>query len=164
MKLAFGYKAGSGKDTCLQLLYDLYDNINVIRFSEPLYTITKHIQTSFNIQPHKDRALLQQSATFLRNFYGNDIFVKIAEEKINNNANNICPDLRHKVEAEMLRKNGFVLIKLNRDNIDPNIINGDDRNHISEHDLDDFQFDAIIDNNGNVDDLKDQLIKIISSI
>lgn len=63
----------------------------------------------------------------------------------------IVTDVRFKNEAEAIRKNGGILIRLNRNT-------GSNDQHSSETALDDYKnFDLIIDNNGTIDELIDKV-------
>lgn len=63
----------------------------------------------------------------------------------------VISDCRFKNEADLIKKNGGVIIRLNRKNRN---LGNRDPNHISEIDLDDYSnFDLVIDNDGTSDDM-----------
>lgn len=63
----------------------------------------------------------------------------------------IVTDVRFKNEANAIRENGGILIRLNRNT-------GFNDTHISETALDDYKdFDLVIDNNGTIDELIDKV-------
>jgi hypothetical protein len=63
----------------------------------------------------------------------------------------VIPDVRFKSEANEIKKRGGVIIRVSRSGVvAPN-------DHISEHDLDNYKFDAIIENNGSLDELYEKV-------
>jgi len=182
LKIAFSGKAGSGKDTACDYIVDvLKQDKNMgsykLKFAKPVYNLADYIQGFIlGVPIHKDRLLLQTIGTSMKDVYGEDVWVNIMRKSINgimksnkeiedNTYYNIKPfsilisDLRFKNEADMLRENGFILVRLNR------VMHKDDLSnvattstHISETSLDDYdKFDYIIDNNGQLNDLYAQL-------
>ena len=164
MKIAFGYKAGSGKDTCVDYLIKKHGG-KKIAFSEPLYDILNYAQNICGFEHTKDRKFLQFIGTEWGRETNPNIWVELALKKCCNTSNNFyCSDVRFLNEFEALRNNGWTLIKLVRDEDILRIGNGN-TNHVSETQLDllpDGKWDYIIDNNGTLEDLYVKLDKIVS--
>jgi hypothetical protein len=171
MKIAFGYKISSGKDTCVDLLIKKYGG-KKYSFSKYLYDILNYAQSICNFDNKKDRKFLQWIGTEWGRNIDKDVWVKLFLKDIKNDENNgiknfFCSDLRFLNEFENLKKDGWFCIKIIR-NIekDERLGNGYE-NHISEYELDllsNDKWDFIIDNNGNLDDLEKILNEIILKI
>ena len=97
--------------------------------------------------------LQQILGTILREKLHPNIWIFPVLNFIRNNRDTVCviSDCRFKNEADSIKKNGGVIIRLNRKNRN---IGKRDPNHISETDLDDYEnFDLIIDNDGSIDEM-----------
>lgn len=109
------------------------------------------------------RELLQVIGTEICRVISPDIWINIVKSKIHSLQNCIDPDdilvtdVRFKDEANMLSKQNAILIRINRDNVKKS-------DHISETDLDDFEFKYVIDNNGTFDELFEQVYKIYKQV
>jgi hypothetical protein len=104
---------------------------------------------NFNIKGAKCGWLLQLVGNGMREYIDEDLWVKIAEIRIQEmlstdpKASITIPDLRYPNEAAMLKKHGFILIRVNRKN---RVIDRDPK-HPSETALDNFTgWDAEIQN------------------
>lgn len=160
IKLAFGHKARSGKDSSAEYVNRRFGTISY-RFASPVYDIALNIQKYLGKTQIKDPGLLQWVGTGLRDHYGNNIWV----QKLINNCIMInlespgvtVPDMRFKNELEALKANGFTTVKMNRSSrpIDR------DPTHISEVDLDDGKFDYDICNDFAIESLYLQLNGLI---
>ena len=161
MKIAFGYKAGSGKDTCVDYLIKKHGG-KKIAFSEPLYDILNYAQNICGFEHTKDRKFLQFIGTEWGREINPTIWVDLALKKCDLYNNFYCSDVRFLNEFDAMRTNGWTLIKLVRDVY--SLRNGD-INHASETQLDllpDDKWDYIIDNNGTIEDLYTKLDKIVN--
>lgn len=166
LRLAFGHQARVGKDTVAD--YIIANNGPCVRlaFATKLYQITDNIQNTLGMSVEKDANLLQKEGSLLRDHYGGDIFVnKLIEDMttaINNDPtiNVIITDVRYLNEFEALKKLGFTIVKITRDN---RVINRDS-NHTSETSLVGAKFDMVIDNNGTLQDLYSQVDSLIKKI
>ena len=175
MKIAFSGKARSGKDTsCDYIIKQLNNNLEPttkLTFATPLYDCLYSCQNILELNKGKDRNFLQTIGDWARDINSN-IFVNIAENKINNtNGNIIISDLRFPNEYHMLKKNNFILIRISRNNSINNnnptnvdILNQKQKKHRSEILLDDFNFDYYIDNNGTIEELYEKLNNILNNI
>ena len=97
--------------------------------------------------------LQQILGTILRENLHPDIWIFQVLRFVKENADTVCviSDCRFKNEANLVKENGGVIIRLNRQNRN---IGNRDPNHISETDLDTYEdFDLVIDNDGIVDEM-----------
>ena len=175
---------GSGKDTLGKILVEKY-NFQKFSFADTLKDITSIIfnwdrkslegdtNKSREFRETKDdwwsqqldkditpRKMLQFIGTDLfRNYFHQDIWVKIIERKLidNKNKNIVITDCRFMNEVEIIKKLRGSIIKINR-----NITNND--NHSSENQLTNLKPDYVIDNNKDIANLYSQIKKIIEEI
>jgi hypothetical protein len=173
MKIAFGYKISSGKDTCVDYLIEKYGG-HKISFAQYLYDILYYAQKVCGFEVEKDRKFLQWVGTEWARMKDPDVWVRltvqeserIEKEEINKNI--YCSDVRFVNEFEALKKNGWILIKINRPEIKSDIrIGTGSISHISENMLDtveDKEWDYIIDNNSSKEKLFQDLENIIRDI
>lgn len=158
LRLAFGYKARSGKDTCAEYLQKKYGGV-ILKFADRLYEIMYTIQDMTGQARHKDASLLQYLGTQYGRSKDEDMWVKTCFSEVvkiiaeNPDTNIFISDLRFPNEAYHLKNAGFKSYKVfrtieNRGNI------GRDPNHSSEIALDDYNgWDYCLDNNGTLEEL-----------
>lgn len=156
MKIAFGYKMRSGKDTSVDYLIEKYGG-KKITFAKPLYDALYKVQDTFHLQKEKDRPFLQLVGDWAREKDEN-IFVNLAlKSKID--GNNFCNDLRFLNEFQTLKKDGWICVKiLKNTGLPPS-------NHKSENELNsikDEEWDYIVDNNGSFQELYYQLDDLVT--
>lgn len=136
--------------------------------------LLKVISNTFEEVPKikgKNRELLQKLGVRCREIIP-DIWIKCFENSLSCNKFYILSDLRFKNEAEFCRKNRFVLLRLECDNkirlkrakrlnykTDKNMLN-----HISEIDLDNYDFDFYFENNKKVKDLENDILPLLNLI
>lgn len=160
MRIAFGHKSRVGKDTCALYAAEILgiNNTKIISFAKPLYEITNNIQQTLHKPITKDRGLLQNVGMMMRDYYGADVWVNILLDNIRGyNGHIIVSDLRFINEYEALKKNGFYVVNVIKDNIESS-------QHISEIELDYASFDYVVYNDGSLDSLKEKIISLIESI
>lgn len=111
------------------------------------------------------RNLLIKEATLLRNIHGNDIFIeklthelsffdKINDKRGENCDNIVISDFRYVNEFEFLKRKfntKIITVKINRYSVCPMSIE-------SEHQLNDFNFDYIIDNHTSILDFENNIL------
>jgi len=163
MRLAFGYKFRSGKDTACDFLKSMYRG-EILRIARDVYNCSEEIQKIINVPVKKDRKLLQFLGDGLREIYGEDIWIdKVCENikymEICGIDNFYIPDLRYKNEARKLKELGFILIRIDRTFSSKS--SNENHSHRSEIELDDYEFDHIVSNNGTIEDLKFELLKLV---
>ena len=163
MKIAFGYKMRSGKDTSVEYLIKKYGG-EKISFSQPLYEALYAVQEIFGFKQAKDRLFLQMCGDWARNIE-EDVFLNVAMDRANSASlegkNCYCSDMRFKNEFERMKSDGWVCVKINRCHAP------EYGTHISEMDLDDIpetEWDFVINNDGSIEDLYVSLDKIIVSV
>ena len=161
MRIAFGHKQRSGKDTCVDYLIKRYGGVK-ISFSEPLYEILHYAQRVCEFEEEKDRWFLQTIGTDWARNKNPDVWVNLALKKVQNLAEGVNvynSDIRFKNELIAMRREGFVCIKINRD------VERKMSGHISECDLDGVEvWDYIIENDGTIDDLYKKVDDIIFNL
>jgi len=108
-KIAFVGKAGSGKSTLARYLKVQY-SFEIFSFASPV----KEIAYKFFGMTTKDRTLLQGIGDGLREKANPLVWVNFMKKKIESTQffRLIVDDCRYVNEAEMLRKEGFIIIKL----------------------------------------------------
>ena len=163
MKIAFGGKMGTGKDTCVNYLIKKYGGVK-ISFSDSIYDILYYAQNVCGFKKEKDRKFLQWIGTEWAREKNPNIWIELTLKNYPKNENVYCSDLRFKNEFKSLKDDGWICIKLNKDIKNNKRFGTGDINHISEHDLDtinDDEWDYIIENDGSLLNLYDKLEKII---
>jgi hypothetical protein len=116
------------------------------------------------------RLMLQNVGTSLRNSISDDIWintvVQFSNKNVNNTNNVVISDCRYINELNYIRNNGGVLILMKRDVTNPtNPINPTStNNHESDKLQDDDFYDIIIDNNGDIDNLRRVIDGVIRSV
>jgi hypothetical protein len=161
IKIAFAGEMGSGKDTAVDYIISKYGGIK-ISFAKPIYDILKFAQNITGIKKEKDRKFLQ----FIGDEWGRDKDMNIWIDILSRNTQNIYShiyinDLRYKNEYDYLRENGWIIIKIFRDNYDKNnyvgtgLIDHDSEKLVNE--LNDSYWDDVILNIGSVEDFYRQL-------
>lgn len=177
-------KARSGKDTVADYLASLlggYDFLKTGFADELKKQVMRHFCLSFDqlygSKKEKPdtrykrmdknsfwtpREIMQKYGEFMRSIdseYWVNILFRSAEER--GYSNILITDVRYKNEAHACKERGGHLVKVVRDGADRIA----DSSHISENDLDDYEdFDFVIDNNGGLDDLKENTKKLANII
>lgn len=157
MIIAISGKLKSGKDTIADYLVQEY-GFKRIAFADKLKDIAKDL---FFWDGNKDdygRKLLQDLGMQMRSIK-QDVWVDYVFRTIrnHNDMNWVITDVRYKNEAEIAHKNRACIWRVNRELDRSNIL----CNHISETDLDDYNyFDDIIENVGTVRELYDKVDKL----
>ena len=107
MKIALVGKMGSGKTTLANKLASRLDDCVVISIASKLKDIAKDL---FNMK-NKDRRLLQLIGMKMREI-DEDVWIKYTLNNLPPNKNIIIDDCRFVNEARMLRRNGWILVKI----------------------------------------------------
>ena len=92
------------------------------------------------------RELLQKFGTAIRNEVCDDFWVKACLKDYDKDDNWIISDVRFKSEAKGIKDLEGIIVRVNREGAGAG-------NHISEIDLDDYSFDYVINNDGDMEDL-----------
>jgi hypothetical protein len=171
-----GY-AGAGKDEAANILKEIgYERK---AFADPLreflYVMnpiiptgsyySPHLQDIVNMYgwqrlkqaPYKDgyRNLIQTVGTdCVRNILGENTWIHASFSTLEDNQDYVFSDCRFLNEAYAIINAGGKIIRIERESVSPAL------NHVSETDLDGFEFDEVIYNNGTLDDLRDSILKV----
>ena len=167
IRIAFMGKKSSGKDTCFELISQIYENCVNLKFAGPLYKILTYAQNTCKFKVEKDRKFLQYIGTQWGRDIDKNVWLNLMKESIenNNDKNIIITDLRFQNEFDYLKKNNFIIVKLVRDYIPTEQECEKESLHISENDLNECtSFDyEIYNNNLTLDKLSLLLKSIITS-
>ena len=99
------------------------------------------------------RRLLQVFGTGVgREMFGENFWVNIAFTGILPTDDVVFTDVRFVNEAQAIKRLGGEVWRINREGVDA--VNA----HVSEHALDDWEFDRVIDNNGTLDELREKVV------
>jgi hypothetical protein len=160
IKIAFGYKMGSGKDTASDYILQKYGG-NKVSFAKPLYDILMYAQTVAGFPFEKDRMFLQWVGTEWGRNKNMDVWVNAAMKNLPT-GNIVLSDLRYVNEFNACKKEGIICINLVR-NVSDDRKGSGTKFHISETELDIIpveDWDYIIENNGT----KKQFLKKLETI
>lgn len=162
LRIAFGGRAQSGKDTAVNYMISHRGGRN-LKFSDPLYSLTHHIQAELGFEVQKDRYLLQTIGTWARE-QDPDVWVNLLKETINENPkeNLFVSDVRFPNEFEMLKRNGFYMVKIERDGYDEQA-----GMHVSETSLDLIakdRWDHIVENGDSITSFHQNIYSILNRL
>ena len=168
-------KAQSGKDTVAKIIIEHLGKLNAIRiaFADEVKRICAAglgidiKQLEAKKQEPKIRRLLQRVGTDVFREYDEHVWINRGFEKIRmlKNYNNgilfIITDVRFLNEAEAIHKEGGLIWRISR--------NHQKQNkrialHKSETEMDQIEPDYTLNNDGTVDELKEQVLSLLSSI
>jgi hypothetical protein len=151
--IALGYNSRVGKDTAADHLVE--------KFGYEKYSFaTKLREITNTITPQKNGDLMQDVADVVKKHMGYNYFVSYLHDQIglcDPSDNIVVTDVRYKNEYIMLQSLGFIFVRVTREDrpIDRN------QNHDSEHQLAHSWFDHNIDNNGDIEALKQKIEEIV---
>lgn len=162
-------KAGHGKDITARLMKDLLEargeKVLIIKFGDAVKWFAREYYGYTGIKDIKERTLLQYIGTEMMRSYDKYYWGNIVSEFIAANTDftyALIPDWRFYSEQESIlahNKNVHTL-RINRPNfINPNMTETQ-LHHVSETELDNYNFDWIINNEGTLVDLREK-IKIV---
>lgn len=169
MKFGILGKGGSGKDTVADMLRE--EGFKVVAFSDGLYDVCR----DFYGMKEKDRALLQDVGAAMRTV-DPAVFIKRAIRSLDGAENQCISDVRAVNEYETLKDLGFKLIRIEtdlatrikriekRDGIvcDDAYIERLERAPIEVY-LDGYPVDYLLDNNGTIQELREQVIQMLEN-
>lgn len=105
------------------------------------------------------RELLQRFGTEVgREMFGDDFWVTAALKKIPDGAKAVFSDARYPNEADAVKKLGGKVWRVSRPGVGP--ANG----HASEHALNDYKFDQVIENSGTISSLEAQVRVLLNNL
>jgi len=177
-------KMGAGKDLIadilcivlkmkqLNVVKDAFANplkeilMNYFGFTkEDLYTQDGKMRMN-NFWGMTNREAAQRFGTeAIRNGFHTEAWTKAMELRIAKSDADVTllPDTRFPNECKFIRDNGGIVIKVVRNRINPDLNAAGIKNHPSEADLPDWMFDLTIENNGTLEDLFKQVIKLVET-
>lgn len=101
------------------------------------------------------RRLLQETGMVAREMFGENFWVAIALSNINPNDKVVVTDVRFTNEAHMIKMLGGKVWRIVRPGVGP--INS----HVSESDMDSYEADNVIMNDGTLENLRDQVQRLL---
>ena len=157
LKIAIGYKMGAGKGTAANILRNIFGG-KIFSFADPIYDIMQYAQNICEFPPEKDRKFLQFVGTEWGRSIDSDVWVDLLLRKARDfDGNCFIDDLRFPNEITALKRDGWKCIQISRDQVG----NGTTL-HASENALNDCEWDMVISNNGDIDQLQSKLIQAVT--
>jgi hypothetical protein len=166
MKIAFAGKARSGKDTAVDYLMSKLDGTSVkIHVADPIYTLARNMLETpvINNKIPKIRKLLQDLGSagreFNPNFWVNKLIEEVCRAEHEMYENIFITGIRYPNEVEALRRAGFRVVYLYRNEIDRVVDGASNTTHHSENSLNENMFPAedVVYNISTVDEFKQEL-------
>lgn len=119
-----------------------------LSFSDPLYNILHYAQRICGFKVEKDRAFLQWVGTEWGRRKDEGVWLDWVLSQINHNSNSFVDDVRFPNEFWALKKRGFTMVKICRDDLEDEMF----RSHSSETACEEFdkEWDYIINNKGDI--------------
>jgi hypothetical protein len=162
MKIAFGCKQRSGKDTAADYLISKHSGMK-LSFANPLYEILRHVQNKLGFSIEKDRKFMQFIGTEWARDKDPDVFINILLKELGfcEDAHNcdlysfFVTDVRFPNEFKALKDNGFYMVKVHRP-CGSELL----EEHSSEMSLDSLpeeEWNAVVVNDGSLQDYYDKL-------
>lgn len=165
--VGLGHRARQGKNTVADMLLDILRSgglkVRDYSFAGPLYD---HCRVNHGMTS-KDAPLLQKVGVEMRERDEN-VWVRTCLWRIMTDAPDVAviPDCRFQNEATAIQQQGGLVAKVERYNADGTLFVDPSRpaNHISEIDLDGYDFDAVIANGGTLDDLYPKALMLAAQV
>jgi len=164
-RIALGGKMGTGKSSIADFLVKAFQ-FKRYSFAAKLKELAREL---FNMDI-KDRVLLQMLGTKIREIEA-DAWVNYVMKQVNTEAPLRCviDDMRYLNEADILRENGFILVKLQcstnvRLNRNITGLNKRTATHPSEVEIDAIDADYEIDTSGSLEDCYKQIMLVLEEI
>lgn len=162
-------KAGHGKDTAAQLMKNELESrgekVLIIKFGDAVKWFAREYYNWDGSKNIDGRNLLQYIGTQMMRIYDKYYWGRIVSEFIAANKDftyALIPDWRFYSEKEIILADNkkCYTIRIERPNfVNPNMTKAQLK-HVSETELDNYKFDWIIRNEGNLDDLREK-VKIV---
>lgn len=167
-----GKNSNNGKNTFARFLAKHYPGeVEILQFSEPLKLIVGAVLglSITEVEEEKNtsteiRALFQRVGKLFRKLFGPAVLVDAIKRKIvDPNVLYIIDDFRFPQEAEGLF--GAYTVDVIRDLVNVKLFSmAEVGNDISETALNSFGFDKVIKNNGTLEDLENEAIKLLEEL
>ena len=153
MIVGFSGKARAGKDTCADYLVSKY-GFRKVSLADPLKQIAikyfglTHDEVYVTKEPHV-RRILQGLGMAMRGEINENVWINKLMRSFNSEENVVVPDIRMSNEVDMLIRCKGAVVRIERDVS----IGGDEKDHATEKELDDYLFPQYVHNDGTIDDL-----------
>lgn len=156
-------KAGSGKDEVAKIICSHYKRAKRFAFADNLKCIARSLGWN-GLKDERGRLFLQQLGAVGRE-YNPSVWIEFVKWQIQdelyetNNNLFVIPDFRFPNEYRIIKHKwpDTITIKLTGRASDL----GSNANDISEHSLEHFPFDFVVDNSGTKDELADKILAIV---
>ncbi len=170
--IGFIGKAGSGKDASALALRSVFENagLRTQRFAFADHLKELCVQLGWDsVKNERGRNLLQHLGDVLREYHGADYFANYTASQIRESDADVCfvTDVRYLNEASALRALGeepdcsVTLIRIVRDHSGwGKELTEAQKKHPSEVEMDQIVIDHLIENNGTIDDLRNELMRL----
>lgn len=180
MIIGFSGKIGSGKTTAADSVTKMDARFSIQRFANQLKQAASCI-TGFQIdmfcsQDSKNHEFewggkttsigswLQWFGTDVMRGFDKDVWVKALMNKYSGREFWVIDDVRFKNEADAIRSNGGIVIRLNGDPAGIRAHSKRDLNHVSETDLDDYNFDFVINTDRPIGQTTLEIFDIVNNL
>lgn len=166
IRIAFAAKQRSGKDCAAEFILQSRQG-QIRKFADPLYELMYMVQDYVGVPKKKDRLLLQVLGTEWGRTQNEDIWIdKLFNTlDLDGDANIIISDARFINEFEACKKNGFILVKIETDEVIRLARGASGKVHPSETDMDLYwDYDYVITNNGTKEEFYSKLYDMLSDI
>lgn len=152
-------KAGAGKDTAFALIKELLPSVERFAFADSLKETAKSLGWDGE-KDEKGRKFLQNLGNTVRD-YGEDIWANIVAGKILQctSQTQVITDWRFPNEFEVISGLFSPVVTINIVGRAYDL--GNNGNDISEHALEGFKFDYVIDNSGTIAEFRQKLLGVI---
>jgi dephospho-CoA kinase len=167
-----GY-AQSGKDTTAKILIDEF-GFNRVAFADkirlflleinpllsdgyPLKSVVNEYGWDVAKSRNEVRRLMQETGVAARNLFDQDFWVNAAFKDLDPVERVVVTDVRFRNEADYIKELGGYVWRISRSSVEA--VN----NHVSENDLDNYFFDAVITNNSTIEDLHKNIRNLLIS-
>lgn len=159
--IAINGKKGSGKDTVGNMLLKYFKGAEVKKFAtKPVLEYYNKTGINFHNLGREEKEKVRPDfikfSQGIKQERGEDVWVRALFEE---EGDFIITDLRLEVEYNYLKEKGYTLIRIERD-LDDTL----DYSDVTETELDNFEFDYIIDNNVSLDELEEIVRNVANEI
>ena len=163
LRIAFGHKSKVGKNHAATIVSDYIHSrgnhrVHQLAFAKPIYDILWFTQHMARMEYKKDRDFLIMVGEWAKKQAGDAVWANVVEhdiECIDQSGHIIVTDVRFDAEVQMLKRQGFHLVRIDR-NVES--FNGDEQ-------LDTFtDWDDIIINNGSIPEFNEKIIACVDRL
>lgn len=141
----------------LDYLVGGYPQVPVARVTRSATLVEQHGDTVAKNEAEY-RRLLQTTGDKARHYFGEDVWVNSAFRILEDGKHYVITDCRYQNEALSIKERGGLVLRVIRPGVGP--IN----DHVSERDLDDWEFDGYIQNDGSLLDLEGEVQRVLGDL